>query len=101
MLQSVLIGLPLVAEAVVATVRKLTRDLERLRAPHRPDLYWQSLLDRSRECEQPVVLEELAVERNGAVVEQSPDDLDALLDLRQRLGPRPVDVVLGQQAEIA
>jgi hypothetical protein len=100
-LESILVGPPGVAECVVATVRELTGDLERLRATHGPHLDGQPLLDRPREREQPVVLEELAVEGDGAVVEQCPNDLDALLEARQRLGPRPVDVVLGQQAEIA
>ena len=99
--ESILVGPSGVAECVVATVRKLTGDLERLRATHRPHLDGQVLLDRPCEREQSVILEELAIERDRAVVEQCPYYLDALLDPGQRLGPRPVDAVLGQQAKVA
>src|SRR4029077_14701072 len=78
----------------------LTGDLEGLRTTHRPDLHRQVLLHWTSEGEQAVVLEELALEGDRALVEEGADHLDGLLDPRQRLGARPLDVVLGEQPEV-
>jgi hypothetical protein len=78
----------------------LGRRDERLRAAHGAHLHRQVVLHRPGEGEQPVVLEELPVEGDGALVEQRADHLDTLDGPRERLGLGPVDLVLGEQAEV-
>jgi hypothetical protein len=46
-------------------------------------------------------VEELPVEGDRPLIEQRADHLDALDDPRERLGPLPVDAVLGEKAEVA
>ena len=82
-------------------VGDLAGDLERPGAAHGAEQQWQPFLNRAGEREQPGVFEELAVEVDGSLVEEGPDHLVRLDRPGQRLGPRPVDVVLREQTEVA
>ena len=90
-LEAVLVGLVGCSPARDGSRRRTHRRPRTTSAAHGADLDRQAILDRTGEREQPLVGEELTVEGDRAVVEQGPDDVDALLDPGQRLGVRPVD----------
>ena len=100
-LGGVVVRLAGVAQGVVAAVGVLRGGLEGAGPAHRAHLHRDVLLHRTGEGEQAVVGEELAVEGDGALVEQGPDDVHPLDDPRERLHRRPVHAVLRQQAEVA
>lgn len=85
----------------MTAVGELGRGLERPWPPHRAHHDRHPLLDRAGEGEQAVVLVELTVEGDRALVEEGADDLDALDHPGQRFRGGPVDLVLTQQPEVA
>ena len=98
----VLVGRARVRQRLVDAVGQPSRDPEGARALHGAHLDRDLLLHGPREGVEPVVREEVAVVRDGAVLQERAHDVDRLDQARHRLAVGPVvDAVLVQQPEVA